>query len=126
MTPKGRLLAAVFVGGVLGTLARAGLAEAVPFEPGHWPWGTFVANLIGAALLGAVAERWDEVHDLRSLLGAGICGSLTTFSTLQLEVFRMLESSEPLLAAGYVTATLLLGFAMLVAGKQFVLRRAAP
>ena len=111
--------------GVLGTLARAGLAEAFPFQPGHWPWGTFVANLIGAALLGAVAERWDEVHDLRSLLGAGLCGSLTTFSTLQLEVFRMLESSELVLAAGYVTATLLLGFAMLVAGQRFVLRRVA-
>jgi len=116
-------LVAVFAGGVLGTLGRAALLEAFPFQAGHWPWGTFIANLVGAALLGAIAERWDEVHDLRSLLGAGLCGSLTTFSALQLEAFEMLEADEWVLAASYLAASMTLGYALLVAAKQVLLWR---
>ena len=46
-----REIAAVFAGGALGTLARAGLEELAAPDPGHWPWPTFVANIIGAFLL---------------------------------------------------------------------------
>lgn len=123
MTPKRRLLVAVFAGGVLGTLGRAALLETFPFQAGHWPWGTFIANLVGAALLGAIAERWEEVHDLRSLLGAGLCGSLTTFSALQLEAFEMLEADEWVLAASYLAASMTLGYALLAAAKQVLLWR---
>src|SRR3954469_4429366 len=51
-------LAAVFCGGVLGALARAGLAEAWPPDPGHWPWITFAVNIAGAALIGWLASRY--------------------------------------------------------------------
>ncbi|MBV9352902.1 MAG: CrcB family protein, partial [Mycobacterium sp.] len=47
-----RELAAVFVGGAIGTLARAGLATLAATEPGRWPWPTFVVNIVGAFLLG--------------------------------------------------------------------------
>jgi len=43
-----RELAAIFVGGVVGALARLGLVEAMTPTPGEWPWATFVANLAGA------------------------------------------------------------------------------
>src|SRR5690606_41567601 len=43
-------LTAVFLGGALGALLRAGLSEALPHGATGWPWGTFVANLAGTAL----------------------------------------------------------------------------
>ena len=44
--------AAVMAGGAAGTLARAGLHEALPVTPGTWPWATLIANVAGTLLLG--------------------------------------------------------------------------
>ena len=46
-----RELAAVFVGGALGTLARAGLAVLGAPQPGNWQWPTYIVNILGAFLL---------------------------------------------------------------------------
>ena len=43
-----RELAAIFAGGALGALARAGLLEWLPPHPGRWPWATFIVNVAGA------------------------------------------------------------------------------
>ena len=51
-----RELAAVFIGGALGTLARALLAVLAAPAPGHWPWPTFIVNIVGAFLLLALAS----------------------------------------------------------------------
>jgi CrcB protein len=111
----GRELAAIYAGGVLGALARVGLAEAAPHGAGGWPWATFAANMVGALLLGyfvtRLQERLPPSSYRRPLLGTGLCGALTTFATLQLELFQMLEGGHLGLAAGYVAATLVGGFA---------------
>ena len=52
----------------------------------------------------------------RPLVGVGFCGALTTFSTLQLEIFRMLRADHWLLAAGYVVVSVLAGLAVAFAG----------
>ena len=57
MTHERRILAAVFAGGVAGTLLRAALTEAWPPESGHWPWATFLVNIAGAALIGWIMGR---------------------------------------------------------------------
>jgi CrcB protein len=110
-----RELGAIYAGGVIGALARVGLAEALPHRTGAWPWATFVANLIGAALLGwfvtRLGERLPPSTYRRPFLATGICGGLTTFSTLQLELFRMLEGGYAGLAAAYAAATIAGGFA---------------
>jgi CrcB protein len=49
-----------FLGGAIGALARYGLAEALPHEPGTWPWATFAVNVAGALALGYVATRLQE------------------------------------------------------------------
>ncbi len=95
-------LLAVFVGGMAGTLARAGIVEAWPREPGHWPWATFAVNVAGCALLGWVTAR--ERH--QNLLGVGFCGALTTFSAFQLELLQMTDDGRLLLAAAYAAASL--------------------
>ena len=110
-----RELAAIYAGGVAGALGRVGLAEAFPHGAGSWPWATFAANMAGALLLGffvtRLQERLPPSSYPRPLLGTGLCGALTTFATLQLELFRMLEGGHLGLAAGYVAATLACGFA---------------
>ena len=64
-------------------------------DPGRWPWPTFVANIVGAFLLGyfttRLLERLPVSSYRRPLLGTGLCGGLTTFSTMQVETIRMLE-----------------------------------
>lgn len=106
----GRELAAIFIGGCLGALGRAGLAVAAAPPPGHWPWPTFTVNLAGALLLGYLVTRLQERLPLsayrRPLLGTGLCGALTTFSTMQVELLRMLEADRLGLACGYAVASI--------------------
>ncbi len=65
---------------------------------------TFGANVVGAFLLGyfttRLLERLPVSSYRRPLLGTGLCGALTTFSTLQVEILRMFEHGRPGLAVG--------------------------
>ncbi len=110
-----RELLAIYAGGVLGALGRVGLAQAAPYGAGSWPWATFAANMVGALLLGyfvtRLQERLPPSSYRRPLLGTGLCGALTTFATLQLELFTMIDTGHLALAIGYVAATLAGGFA---------------
>ncbi|WP_217915529.1 fluoride efflux transporter CrcB [Miltoncostaea marina] len=98
--------ASVVAGGAAGALLRFGLDQALPVRPGGWPWATFTANLVGAALLGYVAtrllERLPPSPRMRPLLGTGLCGALTTFSSLQVEAIGLARDGHPGLAATYV------------------------
>src|SRR5437763_4003828 len=110
-----RELTAIFAGGALGALARAGLLEWLPSHPGRWPWATFAVNVAGAFLLGYFATRLQERLPIsayrRPFLGTGLCGALTTFSTVQVELFDMVHRHHWGLAAGYGGATLVVSFA---------------
>ena len=119
-------LAAVFAGGVAGALARAGLAQALPHASGAWPWATFLVNVGGAALLGYFATRLQERLPLsayrRPLLGTGLCGALTTFSTMQVELLQMLDRGRAALAAGYALASIVAGFGAVFAATKLTRR----
>ena len=121
-----RELAAIFAGGAIGAVARAALATAISAGAGHWPWVTFAVNLAGAFLLGYFATRLQERLPLsayrRPLLGTGFCGALTTFSTMQLELLRMLDAHRFGLAAGYAAASLVLGYAAVHVATALVRR----
>jgi CrcB protein len=108
-------MAAVAVGGCVGALVRVGAVLALPHPAAAWPWSTFAVNVAGAFLLGYGATRLDERLPLsayrRPLLATGVCGALTTFSTLQVELVRMLEAGRGALAAGYALASLSAGMA---------------
>jgi CrcB protein len=124
-----RELAAIFAGGFIGAIARGLLGDALPAEPGHWPWATFVANLTGAALLGYFITRLQERLPLssyrRPLLGTGFCGALTTFSTMQIELLRMIDARAWLLAGAYGVASITGGFACVFVTTN-VVRRVRP
>ncbi len=121
-----REIAAVFAGGFVGALARAGVVEALPHAAGEWPWSTFLVNVAGTVLLGYFTTRLQERLPLsayrRPFLGTGICGALTTFSAMQLEVLDMLEADEVGLAAAYVAASLAVGFAAIFVTTNLVRR----
>lgn len=118
--------AAIYAGGVIGALLRVGLAEAFPHGADSWPWPTFAVNLAGAFLIGFffTALRDQGPHRLHHpFLATGICGTLTTFSTLQLELFEMVNKEEMVLAFGYLTASLAAGYALLRVGIAVAERR---
>jgi CrcB protein len=121
-----RELAAIFVGGFLGAIARAELADALPSDSGQWPWATFAVNIVGALLLGYFTTRLQERLPLsayrRPFLGTGICGALTTFSTMQLELLQMLDHGRIGLAVAYAAASIVLGFAAIALATNVVRR----
>jgi CrcB protein len=122
----GRELVAVFVGGALGTLARTGFETVAAPEPGHWPWPTFIVNIVGAFLLGyfttRLLERLPVSSYRRPLLGTGVCGGLTTFSTMQVEIIKMLEQQRYGLAVGYAAASIVAGLLALYLATALVRR----
>lgn len=108
-----RKLLAIYLGGVVGALIRVGLAEVAKVGPGQWPWPTFAVNLVGVFLLGwffALFRDQPEESLRHPFLGTGICGTLTTFSTMQLELFRLVDDGYLVLAAAYAAATIALGY----------------
>ena len=113
--PDRRTVAAIFAGGALGTLARAALAEAFPHAATAWPWPTFAVNIVAAFVLGYFVTRLQERLPLssyrRPLLGTGICGGLSTFSTMEVEILKMLSAHAYGLAAGYAAASIAAGYA---------------
>jgi fluoride exporter len=121
-----RELAAIFVGGAIGGGIRTGLTALAATPAGHWPWATFAVNLVGCFLLGYFVTRLQERLPItaygRPLLGTGICGGLTTFSTFQLELLRMLEGGNVALAVVYVVVSAAAGFLGVTFGTAIVRR----
>jgi CrcB protein len=121
-----REVAAIFAGGALGTLLRAALAEAFPHPPTAWPWPTFAVNIVAAFLLGYFVTRLQERLPLssyrRPLLGTGLCGGLSTFSTMQVEILTMLDAHAWSLAIGYTAASVAAGFAAIYLATALVRR----
>lgn len=106
-----RELGAIFLGGVLGALLRAGLTEAFPAGDAAWPWATFAVNVVGAALLGYWFTALPHTSYRRPLLTTGFCGALTTFSTVQLELVEMIDAGRVGLACLYLAVGLAAGLA---------------
>ncbi len=121
-----REVAAIFAGGALGTLLRAMLAEAFPHSATAWPWPTFAVNIAAAFLLGYFVTRLQERLPLsayrRPLLGTGLCGGLSTFSTMQVEILKMLSAHAYGLALGYTAASVAAGYAAIHLATSLVRR----
>lgn len=121
-----RELAAIFAGGTIGALARVGLLQAGLATAPSWPWATFAVNILGAFLLGYFTTRLQERLPLsayrRPLLGTGFCGALTTFSTVQVELLKMLDVHRYGLAAGYAAASIILGYTSVQLATAFARR----
>ncbi|MEV0183259.1 fluoride efflux transporter CrcB [Streptomyces sp. NPDC050625] len=84
-----------------------------------FPWGTFVVNVTGCLILGlltgAVSAGAAGPH-LQLLLGTGLCGALTTYSTFSYETLRLSEAGAGLYAAANVVASVVAGLGAAFAG----------
>jgi fluoride exporter len=119
-------LCAIAIGGAVGALGRVGLSKAFPAAPGSWPWVTFAINLAGAFMLGWFVTRLQERLPLstlrRPLLATGLCGTFTTFSTVQVEVLLMIDRHRDGLALGYMAASVAGGFLLVLLASALVRR----
>ena len=111
---------AVMAAGALGAVTRFVVDGAVKWRwPTITPWGTFVINVTGSALLGVLAGLvlfHGAPHELQAILGTGFCGGYTTFSTASFEVVLLAEDRQRLVAGGYAVITLLASVAACAAG----------
>jgi CrcB protein len=71
--------------------------------------GTLTVNVVGSAVLGVLLGLREVSPAVVALVGTGFCGTLTTFSTFGWDIVRLVEEHAVLRAAGYLTATLVLG-----------------
>ena len=118
-----RLVAVVVLGGMVGTLARWALTDAVGTAANGFPTATLVENVVGSFLLGALLEallrRGDETPRRRVLrlgLGTGLLGGFTTFSALAYELERLIAGGQVTMACVYAVLSLALGVLACVAG----------
>jgi fluoride exporter len=121
-----RLQLAIVAGGIVGALARAGLGRAFPADGRGWPWTTFLVNVAGTFLLGYFVTRFQERLPPstypRPLLGTGLCGALTTFSTLQIELISLARNGHVPTAAAYLAASVAAGLVGVYLATAFARR----
>lgn len=86
-----------------------------------FPWGTFVVNAAASLVLGALTGAvLDGAASSRTslLLGTGLCGALSTYSTFSYETLRLAERGWKFLAAANVAASVLVGLGGVTLGYQ--------
>ncbi|MBK8468952.1 MAG: CrcB family protein [Actinomycetales bacterium] len=107
------VLAVIGAGGALGSLARWGVGELVPWSGDTFPWATFIENVSGGFALGVlmvfVVDVWPPHRYLRPFLGVGLLGGYTTFSTYMLESRQLLVDGQLVTAFAYLGGSLLAG-----------------
>jgi CrcB protein len=108
----------VALAGAAGAAARYGLDFAFRRDAHHIPWVTFAINICGSFLLGAVVAVLDaHPHaTLRPAITIGLLGAFTTFSTLSLETYRLLDRGHFGLASAYSLGSLAAGLTAVTAG----------
>ncbi|WP_214885875.1 MULTISPECIES: fluoride efflux transporter CrcB [unclassified Exiguobacterium] len=106
----------IYVGlaGAVGALARYGLGLLVDsFETSPFPVATLFINLIGSFLLGWLTHRFLQAGkpspQIVTIVGTGMIGSFTTFSTFSVETIQLVENDHALLAVAYVFLSITLG-----------------
>ncbi|WP_405615795.1 fluoride efflux transporter CrcB [Streptomyces sp. NBC_01511] len=108
----------VFVGGAIGAPLRYLTDRTVQsWHETLFPWGTFAVNVAGSVALGALAGAAVSSATY-AVVGTGLCGALTTYSTFSYETLRLAERGKAPLAGAYVSASLLVGLGAVWAGWE--------
>lgn len=109
----------VGLGGALGAMARYGVGRFVAVS--GFPVATFIINVSGSFLMGLLVgmllkytPSWSI--EARLLLGTGVLGGFTTFSTFSLETIELIERGQWGWAAGYVGMSVFVSVVALALG----------
>lgn len=109
------------LGGAIGSTARY-LVSAVVLRATtpYFPYGTFVVNVLGCALFGAIVglaqHRVALSPDARAFLLVGVLGGFTTFSTFAFDTLSLLRDAQPAAALVNALGQLLVGVAAVWVG----------
>lgn len=115
----------VALGGAIGASGRHLLGGLTIRTLGaDFPWGTFAANVLGGLLMGMLvgwlAHKGSQLEggaqNFRLFLGVGVLGGFTTFSAFSLDALLMIEKKAYGLAAGYISASVVLSILALFIG----------
>jgi fluoride exporter len=114
-------LVLIAAGGAVGAIARYLIQGWVQdLTGGRFPWGTFAVNISGSFVLGVVfaiaIDRAALAPEVRVPVMIGFIGSYTTFSTLMLESWRLVEEGDYLFLLGNLVGSVVVGMVALVAG----------
>ena len=114
-------LALIAAGGAVGAVSRYLIDSAILDRfAGAFPIGILVVNVSGAFAVGLLAalivDRGVLPADLRAPLMVGFLGAYTTFSTLMVDSWRLIEDGLPLLALGNLVGSVAIGLVAVVAG----------
>ena len=106
----------VIVGGAVGAPGRYALDRWITSKHrSDFPWGTFLVNALACAILGlltGLASHIDVPVDVQRLIGPGLCGALSTYSTFSFETLRLAETGKAPLAVTYALGSVVLGLAL--------------
>lgn len=111
----------VFLGGGIGAALRHGVNRAALAMLGAgFPFGTFMVNVTGSYLMGAIAALFlangAGEHPVRLFLATGVLGGFTTFSAFSLDAGVMLQRGEWAMLGAYVIGSVLCSIAALFLG----------
>jgi len=119
------LAALVGLAAAFGAVARYLVDQAVANRwESAFPWGTWVINVTGSFALGlltGLALHHGLSAHVVSVLGTGICGGYTTFSTFNLESVRLAEDGSPAGAVGNITGSIAAGLLAAACGLGLAL-----
>ncbi|ADI10163.1 camphor resistance protein CrcB [Streptomyces bingchenggensis BCW-1] len=110
----------VVVGAMVGAPLRYLTDRAVQARHDSvFPWGTFTVNVVGCLVLGLLTgavTAGAASSRLQLLLGTGLCGALTTYSTFSYETLRLTENGARLFAVANVVMSVAAGLGAAFAG----------
>jgi CrcB protein len=116
----------VALGGALGSTARFWVSVFIDERvQGNFPWGTFLVNVVGSFIIGALASIADQPGKfslspaMRQFLMVGICGGFTTFSSFSIQTLELMRTGHAMQAAGNVIGSVLLCLLGVWGGHQF-------
>jgi len=115
------LLAGLVVAGGAAVAAPLRYVTGLAVQSVHdtvFPWGTFAVNVTGSLLLGIVAGAVGAgaPAGVLTLVGTGVCGAMTTFSTFGFETVRLLEDDAVFEAVTNAAVGLLVGLVACMGG----------
>jgi CrcB protein len=107
------VLLAVGVGGVVGGLARYGVAELIHDAPNRFPWATFWTNVTGSCalglVLGVIVMHFRAAHHTQAFIATGFLGAYTTYSTFAVQTDVLIKDGHALIAIVYTAVSLVAG-----------------
>jgi CrcB protein len=120
-------IAAIAIGGGLGTVIRYLLSQAFPAGQG-FPWAIFVINVTGCFALGllmvCLLDVWLPRRLLRPFLAIGLIGGYTTFSTYAAGIVTLIRQHALALASAYALASVMAGLVAVWCGMAAARRLA--